>query len=55
MPPILQQLVDWLVPALCGGALTLCGAWATVGRALVQGVRELLLCKIGRASCRERV
>lgn len=46
MPVLVQQLVEWLVPALCGGALTLIGVWAAAGRALIRGVRELLLCKL---------
>lgn len=43
MPQLIQQIVDWLVPALCGGVLTAMGLVWRWGRALMAGVRELLL------------
>lgn len=46
MSTLMQQVLNWLIPALCGGAVTLMGVWLMAGKALVGGVRELLLCKL---------
>ncbi len=46
MSQLIEQLVDWLVPFLCGGAVTVLGLMRRWGRAIVNGLRELLLCQL---------
>lgn len=48
MHEIIQQAVNWLVPALCGGALTACGIMWRWGRALLQGMCALLRAELIR-------
>ena len=46
MSQLIEQLVDWLVPFLCGGAVTVLGLMRRGGRAIINGMRELLLCQL---------
>lgn len=46
MSQLIEQLVDWLVPFLCGGAVTVLGLMRRWGRAIINGMRELLLCQL---------
>lgn len=46
MSQLIEQLVDWLVPFLCGGAVTVLGLMRRWGRAVINGMRELLLCQL---------
>ena len=46
MSQLIEQLVDWLVAFLCGGAVTVLGLMRRWGRAIINGMRELLLCQL---------
>lgn len=46
MSQLIEQLVDWLVPFLCGGVVTVLGLMRRWGRAIINGMRELLLCQL---------
>ena len=41
---LLTHVVDWLVPFICGGVATVLGLMWRWGKAMVNGLRELLLC-----------
>lgn len=45
---LLDQIVAWLVPAMCGGAVTLAAVAARYGRAVIHGLRVLLRAEIIR-------
>ena len=40
---LLAHIVDWLVPFICGGVATVLGLMWRWGKAMVNGLRELLL------------
>lgn len=40
---LLAHVVDWLVPFICGGVATVLGLMWRWGKAMVNGLRELLL------------
>ena len=42
---LLTHVVDWLVPFICGGVATVLGLMWRWGKAMVNGLRELLLCQ----------
>ena len=46
MSQLIEQLVEWMVPFLCGGAVTVLGLMRRWGRAIINGMRELLLCQL---------
>ena len=46
MPPFIQQVLDWLIPAMCGGAVTVLALAWRWGTAMINGMRELLLCRL---------
>lgn len=43
---LLAHIVDWLVPFICGGVATVLGLMWRWGKAMVNGLRELLLCQL---------
>ena len=43
---LLTHIVDWLVPFICGGVATVLGLMWRWGKAMVNGLRELLLCQL---------
>ena len=43
---LLAHVVDWLVPFICGGVATVLGLMWRWGKAMVNGLRELLLCQL---------
>ena len=43
---LLDQIVAWLVPAMCGGAVTLAAVAARYGHAVIHGLRVLLRAEI---------
>ena len=43
---LLTHVVDWLVPFICGGVATVLGLMWRWGKAMVNGLRELLLCQL---------
>lgn len=43
---LVEQFAGWLVPFACGGAVTVLGLMWRWGRAMVNGMRELLLCRM---------
>ena len=45
---LLDQIVAWLVPAMCGGAVTLAAVAWRYGRAVIHGLRVLLRAEIIR-------
>ena len=45
---LLDQVVSWLVPAVCGGAATLAAVVWRYGRAMIHGLRVLLRAEIIR-------
>lgn len=45
---LLDQIVAWLVPAMCGGAVTLAAVAWRYGRAMIHGLRVLLRAEIIR-------
>lgn len=45
---LLDQIVAWLVPAMCGGAVTLAAVAARYGHAVIHGLRVLLRAEIIR-------
>lgn len=48
MGEVIRQAVQWLVPAMCGGAATLVAVAWRHGRAVVHGLRVLLRAEIIR-------
>ena len=40
MSSLIEQLVEWLVPFLCGGAITVLGLMWRWGRAITNGLRD---------------
>lgn len=45
---MLQQIIDWSVPVLCGGIVTVLGVLVKGWYALVRGVRALLRADLNR-------
>lgn len=43
---LLAHVVDWFVPFICGGVATVLGLMWRWGKAMVNGLRELLLCQL---------
>ena len=43
---LLAHVVDWLVPFICGGVATVLGLMWRWSKAMVNGLRELLLCQL---------
>ncbi|KAB6792206.1 hypothetical protein GBK67_11700, partial [Bifidobacterium longum] len=43
---LLTHVVAWLVPFICGGVATVLGLMWRWGKAMVNGLRELLLCQL---------
>ena len=43
---LLTHVIDWLVPFICGGVATVLGLMWRWGKAMVNGLRELLLCQL---------
>lgn len=45
---LFQNVIDWLVPFLCGGCATTLGVMAKWGRAIICGMRALLRADLNR-------